>query len=273
MSTTEDTKIVRITVRSAHSLVKEKLSFPGQPDPYAVVLLDNNQSYTTKPVKGTLNPTWNEHFDITITGSSTITIRVYYEGALRRKTKFPGSSPGLPPTVEQPRSFAPASPQHTRFLSSQEAGAARQDDTNTPTLSCPAEHLDSLPALSQEQMNSFLLPRANSGQQNSTVPLPELELHSSTPSTTYQQSQISSIQQTVVDEQNDEDASTTPIARVEDQLLRLASHAPLYSPPAITALQEHTDQVLTSLPLLERSRTSTFAYTFRTVIRVLVFVF
>ncbi|KAI6103083.1 hypothetical protein EV401DRAFT_1875628, partial [Pisolithus croceorrhizus] len=68
-----------------------RISLPGQPDPYAVVAVDDNKTYTTKSVKGTLNPTWNQPFDITITRTSTITIRVGYERVLRKKTKFPGS--------------------------------------------------------------------------------------------------------------------------------------------------------------------------------------
>lgn len=91
MSAADDTKIVRITVRSAHSLVKDRISLPGQPDLYVVVSVDNDQTYTTKSIKGTSNPTWNQHFDITVKRTSTVTIRICYEHILRRKAKIPGS--------------------------------------------------------------------------------------------------------------------------------------------------------------------------------------
>ncbi|KAI6039354.1 hypothetical protein EDC04DRAFT_1757491 [Pisolithus marmoratus] len=303
MSTADDTKTVRITVRSAHSLVKDRISLPGQPDPYAVVSAGSNQTFTTKSVKGTLNPTWNEHFDITIRRSSTITIRVCYGRILRIKAKFLGSvtikgveafkhsetpgslvtsditngqnvcgkllfsfslpgvqgdqiaqSSGLPATVEQPQPSVPASPQRTCIDSPREAEGELQDEADTSALSRPAEEPESLSASSQEPMDTLLLPQASPGQQGFTVRLPERERYFSTPSTTSQQSRILSIQHTAADEQNHVDASTTPTARVEDQLSPLASHAPLYGPPAGTALQGHTDKVLTSLPLLERLR-------------------
>ncbi|KAI6030892.1 hypothetical protein F5J12DRAFT_955124 [Pisolithus orientalis] len=91
MSAADDTKIVRITVRSAHSLIKDRISLPGQPDLYVVVSVDTDQTHTTKSIKGTSNPTWNQHFDITVKRTSTITIRVCYGHILRRKAKISGS--------------------------------------------------------------------------------------------------------------------------------------------------------------------------------------
>jgi E3 ubiquitin-protein ligase NEDD4 len=41
------------------------LSFPiGLPDPFAVVTVDGDQTHTTTVMKKTLNPYWNESFEV-----------------------------------------------------------------------------------------------------------------------------------------------------------------------------------------------------------------
>jgi E3 ubiquitin-protein ligase NEDD4 len=34
------------------------------PDPFAVITVDSEQTHTTSVIKKTLNPYWNEHFDV-----------------------------------------------------------------------------------------------------------------------------------------------------------------------------------------------------------------
>ena len=36
------------------------------PDPFAVILVDSEQTHTTSVIKQTLQPYWNEHFDVSV---------------------------------------------------------------------------------------------------------------------------------------------------------------------------------------------------------------
>ena len=36
------------------------------PDPFAVILVDSEQTHTTGVIKQTLHPFWNEHFDVSV---------------------------------------------------------------------------------------------------------------------------------------------------------------------------------------------------------------
>jgi E3 ubiquitin-protein ligase NEDD4 len=38
----------------------------GLPDPFAVVTVDGEQTHTTTVIKKTLNPYWNESFDVCV---------------------------------------------------------------------------------------------------------------------------------------------------------------------------------------------------------------
>ncbi|KAI6042697.1 hypothetical protein EDC04DRAFT_2657897 [Pisolithus marmoratus] len=78
----EDTS-VRITVLAANSLVKRELF--SLPDPFAVVSVDGNQTYTTNAIKRTLTPTWNQYFDISIKRGSTITIQVFDQRRFKKR--------------------------------------------------------------------------------------------------------------------------------------------------------------------------------------------
>ncbi|KAL4069920.1 hypothetical protein V8B97DRAFT_1871992 [Scleroderma yunnanense] len=90
MSSGEESSTVRITIFGANALVKKVLEL--SPDPFAVVSVDSNQSYKTKAARNTLSPSWNQHFDITIKRTSTITIQVCYLGKFRKKAQY---IPGL----------------------------------------------------------------------------------------------------------------------------------------------------------------------------------
>ncbi|KIJ17833.1 hypothetical protein PAXINDRAFT_167790 [Paxillus involutus ATCC 200175] len=83
MSTEEPATVVRITVLAANSLVKREVF--SLPDPFAVVSVDTNQTYTTNATKRTLSPAWNQHFDITIRRSSTITIQLFDQKRFRKR--------------------------------------------------------------------------------------------------------------------------------------------------------------------------------------------
>jgi E3 ubiquitin-protein ligase NEDD4 len=36
------------------------------PDPFAVIIVDSEQTHTTSVIKTTLNPYWNDHFDASV---------------------------------------------------------------------------------------------------------------------------------------------------------------------------------------------------------------
>jgi E3 ubiquitin-protein ligase NEDD4 len=83
MSNEQQTQTVRITVLAANSLVKREVF--SLPDPFAVVSVDADQTYTTSPAKKSLSPTWNQHFDITVRPSSTITIQIFDQKRFRKR--------------------------------------------------------------------------------------------------------------------------------------------------------------------------------------------
>ncbi|KAG1809007.1 hypothetical protein EV424DRAFT_1529068 [Suillus variegatus] len=83
MSNEQQTQTIRITVLAANSLVKREVF--SLPDPFAVVSVDTDQTYTTSPVKRSLSPTWNQHFDITVRPSSTIIIQIFDQKRFRKR--------------------------------------------------------------------------------------------------------------------------------------------------------------------------------------------
>ncbi|KAI5989086.1 hypothetical protein EDD15DRAFT_2286487 [Pisolithus albus] len=83
MSSEDNSFLVRITVLAANSLVKREVF--SLPDPFAVVSVDSHRTYTTNTIKRTLTPTWNQHFDITIKRSSTITIQVFDQRRFKKR--------------------------------------------------------------------------------------------------------------------------------------------------------------------------------------------
>ncbi|KAI6114349.1 hypothetical protein F5141DRAFT_706205 [Pisolithus sp. B1] len=83
MSSEDNSLLVRITVLAANSLVKREVF--SLPDPFAVVSVDSDRTYTTNTIKRTLTPTWNQHFDITIKRSSTITIQVFDQRRFKKR--------------------------------------------------------------------------------------------------------------------------------------------------------------------------------------------
>lgn len=52
------------SVRPSPSLPALLLTCPGFPDPFAVATISGEQTRTTSVIKKTLNPYWNESFDM-----------------------------------------------------------------------------------------------------------------------------------------------------------------------------------------------------------------
>ncbi|KAI8149652.1 hypothetical protein BJV82DRAFT_588730 [Fennellomyces sp. T-0311] len=84
MSSSAQTKTVRLTVIAADGLVKKDLFFK-LPDPFAVVTVDGEQTHTTTVMKKTLNPYWNESFDLQVTNQSVITVQVFDQKKFKKK--------------------------------------------------------------------------------------------------------------------------------------------------------------------------------------------
>ncbi|KAI8378514.1 hypothetical protein BD560DRAFT_389578 [Blakeslea trispora] len=78
------TRTVRLTVIAADGLVKRDLFFK-MPDPFAVVTVDNEQTHTTTVMKKTLNPYWNESFDLKVTNQSVIAVQVFDQKKFKKK--------------------------------------------------------------------------------------------------------------------------------------------------------------------------------------------
>ncbi|KAI5778216.1 hypothetical protein EDC01DRAFT_719441 [Geopyxis carbonaria] len=74
---------IRITVIAADGLYKRDiLRFP---DPFAVVTVDGEQTHTTSVIRKTLNPYWNESFDIQVTESSIIAVQIFDQKKFKKK--------------------------------------------------------------------------------------------------------------------------------------------------------------------------------------------
>lgn len=54
---------ISITSRQPNSLLTAVV-FPEFPDPFAVITIDGSQTQTTQVIKKTLNPFWNQSFDL-----------------------------------------------------------------------------------------------------------------------------------------------------------------------------------------------------------------
>ncbi|OZJ02783.1 putative E3 ubiquitin-protein ligase hulA [Bifiguratus adelaidae] len=74
---------IRLTVIAADGLVKR--DFLRFPDPFAVVTVDGEQTHTSTVMKKTLNPYWNEGFDLTVTNNSVLTVQVFDQKKFKKK--------------------------------------------------------------------------------------------------------------------------------------------------------------------------------------------
>ncbi|KAJ3937091.1 MAG: hypothetical protein NXY57DRAFT_982535 [Lentinula lateritia] len=66
---------IRITLHGATGLAKRDIL--GLPDPFAVLTVDGEQTTSTTVCRRSLNPTWNNHFDVTVRQSSMLAIQVF----------------------------------------------------------------------------------------------------------------------------------------------------------------------------------------------------
>ncbi|GAA6059529.1 hypothetical protein JCM10212_006027 [Sporobolomyces blumeae] len=77
------TRKVRVTVVAADSLAKRDVF--RLPDPFAVVTVDGDQTNTTTAIKKTLNPYWNESFDVEVKDSSILTVQIFDQKKFKKK--------------------------------------------------------------------------------------------------------------------------------------------------------------------------------------------
>ncbi|KAL4074493.1 hypothetical protein V8B97DRAFT_2005434 [Scleroderma yunnanense] len=88
MSTPAHLKQIRITVVAADGLSKRDVF--RLPDPFAVITVDAEQTHTTSVIKKTLNPYWNESFDIlglhsTVKDSSVVAVQIFDQRKFKRR--------------------------------------------------------------------------------------------------------------------------------------------------------------------------------------------
>ncbi|KAF8497183.1 C2 domain-containing protein, partial [Russula emetica] len=55
------------------------------PDPFAVITVDSAQTHTTNVIKKTLNPYWNEYFNVTVKDSSVVAIQIFDQRKFKRR--------------------------------------------------------------------------------------------------------------------------------------------------------------------------------------------
>ncbi|KAG0206183.1 hypothetical protein BGX28_002318 [Mortierella sp. GBA30] len=55
------------------------------PDPFAVVTVDGDQTHTTTVMKKTLNPYWNESFEVNVTNKSILAVQIFDQKKFKKK--------------------------------------------------------------------------------------------------------------------------------------------------------------------------------------------
>ncbi|TIC76091.1 HECT-domain-containing protein [Wallemia mellicola] len=78
-----NSKTIRLTVVAADGVVKRDVF--KLPDPFAVITVDGSQTHTTSVIKKTLNPYWNESFDIQVKDTSIIAVQVFDQRKFKRR--------------------------------------------------------------------------------------------------------------------------------------------------------------------------------------------
>ncbi|KAF8626062.1 hypothetical protein AX15_005098 [Amanita polypyramis BW_CC] len=78
-----DSRKIRITVVAADGLSKREVF--RLPDPFAVITADAEQTHTTSVIRKTLNPYWNESFDINVKESSVIAVQIFDQRKFKRR--------------------------------------------------------------------------------------------------------------------------------------------------------------------------------------------
>ncbi|EPX73840.1 HECT-type ubiquitin-protein ligase E3 Pub1 [Schizosaccharomyces octosporus yFS286] len=83
MSSSNQTRTLRVTVVAADGLYKRDVF--RFPDPFAVLTVDGEQTHTTTAIKKTLNPYWNETFEVNVSENSTIAIQIFDQKKFKKK--------------------------------------------------------------------------------------------------------------------------------------------------------------------------------------------
>ncbi|CAO1626902.1 unnamed protein product [Sympodiomycopsis kandeliae] len=74
---------IRVSVVAADGLAKRDVF--RLPDPFAIVTIDGEQTRTTSVIKKTLNPYWNDSFDMEVTDSSIIAVQVFDQKKFKKR--------------------------------------------------------------------------------------------------------------------------------------------------------------------------------------------
>uniref|UniRef100_A0A060T4D3 E3 ubiquitin-protein ligase n=1 Tax=Blastobotrys adeninivorans TaxID=409370 RepID=A0A060T4D3_BLAAD len=77
------TRKLRVTVVAADALYKRDMF--RLPDPFAVITVDGSQTKTTSVIRKTLNPYWNESFDVDVTPSSVLAVQIFDHKKFKKK--------------------------------------------------------------------------------------------------------------------------------------------------------------------------------------------
>ncbi|KAF9089451.1 hypothetical protein BGX23_006694 [Mortierella sp. AD031] len=76
-------RTIRLTVIAADGLYKRDVF--RLPDPFAVVTVDGDQTHTTTVMKKTLNPYWNESFEVSVTNKSVLAVQIFDQKKFKKK--------------------------------------------------------------------------------------------------------------------------------------------------------------------------------------------
>lgn len=75
---------LRLTVHSAKNLIKK--DFFRLPEPFAKIVVDGSgQCHSTDIIKSTLDPKWNQHYDLFLSRSDSVTVSVWNHRKVHRK--------------------------------------------------------------------------------------------------------------------------------------------------------------------------------------------
>ncbi|OCT51582.1 hypothetical protein CLCR_09156 [Cladophialophora carrionii] len=74
---------LRVTIIAADGLYKRDVF--RFPDPFAVATISGEQTRTTSVIRKTLNPYWNEAFDMRVTEDSILAIQIFDQKKFKKK--------------------------------------------------------------------------------------------------------------------------------------------------------------------------------------------
>ena len=55
------------------------------PDPFAIVTVDGEQTHTTSVIKKTLNPYWNDSFDVSVNDASVVAVQIFDQKKFKKR--------------------------------------------------------------------------------------------------------------------------------------------------------------------------------------------